>query len=134
MRFDGTVLITDPCYFIRNESDWHECAFGANMGAVGFAHCLYIDAGDEIGSTVRNTDTGEILGKFCTDSCAVVVTYYDEVFRYNPDYAEDLAKYSSSGAVLRDFHGDIRFDFNRNVFFGIGNVNWTTDEVDEEDE
>lgn len=132
MRFDGTILITDPCYFVRNDSDWHDCSFGADMGALGLSHYLYIDAGDEIGGTVRNTDTGEVLGEFCTDSCAVVVTYYDEVIRYNPQHEADLAKYPNTGAVIRDFHGDIGFDFDNNVFFGIGNVNWSTDEIEED--
>lgn len=133
MRFDGTILITDPCYFVLSDSDWHDSKFGADMGALGFSHYLYVDAGEEIGGTVRNTDTGEVLGEFCTDSCVVVVAYYDDVIRYNPEHEADLAKYPNSGAVIRDFHGDIGFDFDDNVFFGIGNVNWSTDEIEEDE-
>lgn len=60
MRFDGTILITDPCYLIRESADWQKCCWGADMRALGFPHSLYIDAGGEIGGTVRSTDTGEL--------------------------------------------------------------------------
>lgn len=35
-EFDGDIIITDPCYIIRNENgitknDWHYCEYGEYM-------------------------------------------------------------------------------------------------------
>ena len=45
-EFDGDIIITDPCYIIRNENgitknDWHYCEYGEYMErlAVGAVLC-----------------------------------------------------------------------------------------------
>lgn len=39
-EFDGDIIITDPCYIIRNENgitknDWHYCEYGEYMERLG---------------------------------------------------------------------------------------------------
>ena len=37
MKFKGDIIITDPCYIIKEDSDdWNKCGWGENMGILGF--------------------------------------------------------------------------------------------------
>lgn len=37
MKFKGDIIITDPCYIIKdNSDDWDKCGWGENMGILGF--------------------------------------------------------------------------------------------------
>lgn len=37
MKFKGDIIITDPCYIIKdNSDDWNKCGWGENMGILGF--------------------------------------------------------------------------------------------------
>lgn len=36
MKFKGDIIITDPCYIIKKDSeDWRKCDYGDNMAALG---------------------------------------------------------------------------------------------------
>ena len=36
MKFKGDIIITDPCYIIKdNSDDWDKCGWGENMGILG---------------------------------------------------------------------------------------------------
>ena len=44
-EFDGDIIITDPCYIIRNENeitenDWHYCECGEYMERLGIKNYL----------------------------------------------------------------------------------------------
>ena len=48
-EFDGDIIITDPCYIIRNENgitknDWHYCEYGEYMERLGIKNYLTGDA------------------------------------------------------------------------------------------
>ena len=34
MKFEGTIIITDPCYLVREE-DWNKSEYGSNLEALG---------------------------------------------------------------------------------------------------
>lgn len=37
MKFKGDIIITDPCYIIKDDSDdWDKCGWGESMGVLGF--------------------------------------------------------------------------------------------------
>ena len=62
-EFDGDIIITDPCYIIRNENgitknDWHYCEYGEYMERLGIKNYLTHDTiyGDW-GCTVFDSDT-----------------------------------------------------------------------------
>lgn len=118
IKFDGDVLITDPCYIVRadhhgitplTKNDWDACRCGFRMEKLGIKHYLTRDTlcGDW-GCTVFNTDTGEGIGKFCADAGPVSVFLLDEVLQYNPSYDGHI-KRPWSATVIQDFSGVIQF-------------------------
>ena len=42
MKFNGTIIITDPCYIIKDE-DWDRCDYGDNVKCLGFENCICED-------------------------------------------------------------------------------------------
>ena len=124
MKFKGDIILVDPCSVVRCNDDWQKCGWGADMAAIGLEYCLYLDAGDESCGAVKNADTGEILGHFCTDSCALILTDMAEILRYNPDF-RDHEKYPDSCTVIRGFDGEVTMENGR--FAGQGSVNFVTE-------
>ena len=43
MEFDGDIIITDPCYIMKEDDDWATCAYGENMEALGITHYMTRD-------------------------------------------------------------------------------------------
>lgn len=84
-RFKGSIVIGDPSYFIKCEDDWERCEYGSNLAVLGFTDYLYLDFPDDP-QIVINSDTGEVLGGFCQDSCTVAVVYKSELEKYNPAF------------------------------------------------
>lgn len=123
MKFKGDIIILDPCSAVKCESDWADCRWGADMGALGFTSWLSLEEGADSCRTVRNADTGEILGHFCTDSAVLVLLDFDELLAYNPDFL-DHEKYPDSCTVLRGFDGDVTIE--NGCFVGRGNINFVT--------
>ena len=123
MKFKGDIIILDPCSAVKCESDWQECGWGMDMGKLGFTRFLCLDEGADSCSTVRNADTGEILGHFCTDSAVLVLMDFDELLAYNPGFS-DHVKYPDSCTVIRGFDGDVTIE--NGCFIGRGNVNFVT--------
>lgn len=111
MGFDGDILITDPCYVIREDkdSDWDTCCCGFDMEKLGINHYMTRDTlyGDW-SCTVYDSDTKQPIGHFCADAGLVSVFLLDEVLKYNPDYDCDL-KESYTAMIIRDFKGTVQF-------------------------
>lgn len=41
MKFKGDIIITDPCYIIKKDSeDWRKCDYGDNMAALGLTNYI----------------------------------------------------------------------------------------------
>lgn len=42
MEFKGDIIITDPCYIIKDneDNDWKKCGYGECMEALGIEHCI----------------------------------------------------------------------------------------------
>lgn len=110
LHANGNVIITDPCYIVRNdcehEDDWENCNFGQNMEALGIHAYLTRETmcGDWSCATI-NSDTGETIGYFGADAGMVSVFLLDEVLAYNPDFKYDENSWSAT--LVRDFHGTI---------------------------
>lgn len=110
-EFDGDIIITDPCYIIRNENgitknDWHYCEYGEYMERLGIKNYLTHDTiyGDW-GCTVFDSDTKKPLGHFCADAGLVSVFLLDEVLAYNPNFnyhSETVDDYDNS-RLQRDY-------------------------------
>ena len=108
MKFKGNIIITDPCYIIRKDSnDWGKCGYGDNMKALGIKNYLCRDTiyGDW-SCTTFNSDTKETIGEFCADAGMVAVFLLDEVLAYNPDF-DWYESRPWTTTLIKDFDGDI---------------------------
>lgn len=108
MKFKGDIIITDPCYIIRkNSDDWTKCGCGDFMENLGIKNYLCRDTiyGDW-SCTTFNLDTKKEIGKFCADAGLVAVFLLDEVLAYNPDFDWYESKPWTT-TLIRDFDGDI---------------------------
>ena len=111
MISNGDILITDPCYIIREdkEDDWSTCCYGYDMEKLGINHYMTRDTiyGDW-SCTTFDSDTKEPIGRFCADAGLVSIMLLDEVLIYNPDY--DCNKETEYAAtIIRDFKGIVQF-------------------------
>ena len=111
MEFDGDILITDPCYIIREdkESDWDTCCCGFDMEKLGINRYMTRDTlyGDW-SCTTFNSDTKQPIGRFCADAGLVSVFLLDEVLKYKPDYDWHITK-QYTATVIKDFKGTVKF-------------------------
>ena len=117
-EFDGDIIITDPCYIIRNENgitknDWHYCEYGEYMERLGIKNYLTHDTiyGDW-GCTVFDSDTKKPLGRFCADAGLVSVFLLHEVLAYNPNFNYHLERPWTT-TIIPDFKGTIQIEVVR---------------------
>jgi len=121
MRFEGDVIIIDPCSVAANNDDWHNCGFGCAMDELGFSDFLYVESASDGVMKALDTDSGEAIGTVCTDSCVYVVLLFEELLRYNPGFADHIRSPENS-MILRGFSGDITSEGG--VIRGSGNRNF----------
>ena len=102
-RYDGDVLITDPCYL----HDGAEDPDGCTVGCHSFSPCL---SGSTIygdwSCTVFDKDYKPI-GEFCADSGQYCVIPYGPAKAKLPRLEEWVKKHYWCAAVVKDFHGEI---------------------------
>lgn len=111
MIFKGDIIITDPCYIIKNDSnDWEKCRYGSDMESLGINTYICRDTlyGDW-SCTTLNLDTKEPIGEFCADAGMVAVFLLDEVLSYNPDFDYHLNRPWTT-TWIKDFDGEVNFD------------------------
>lgn len=111
VEFCGDIIITDPCYIIKDE-DWSI-----------FCNDYYESIREDFipGSIIRDTiygdwscttfdkNTKKVLGNFCADSGLVGVFNLNEVLKYNPNY-NDLNEYPHTVTLIKDFKGKVYFN------------------------
>lgn len=136
MKFKGDIIITDPCYIIKdNSNDWEKCNFGEDMEELGIKNYLCRDTiyGDW-SCTTFNSDTHEKIGEFCADAGMVAVFLLDEVLEYNPDF-DWCETRPWTTTLIKDFDGEVDFDvdYTPNEYgesslrvVGRGNINFET--------
>lgn len=135
MRFIGDIIITDPSYIVRSSNDWENCEYGRELSELGIKTFLTSDNGDMVGQSIKDCNSGEKLGTFCTDSGMVSVMLLPEVLAYNPEYSKRLSK--NCYTIIKDFDGEVkRIDIENDdnqywAFVGKGNVDFKTDIGDE---
>lgn len=145
MKFKGDIIITDPCYIIREkyngidpitDDDWDACEYGEKMEVLGIHNYICRDTlyGDW-SCTTYNSDTEEELGNFCADAGMVAVFLLDEVLKYNPDFDYHLNNPWTT-TWIKNFDGEVDFviakiedeDYEDEEVrvVGKGNVNFIT--------
>lgn len=151
MRFDGTIIITDPCYVIKeNTDDWEKCDYGENFEALGIhnymtqatgcgdwsCHCVKLFK-DPIEIVVELANmTGRIddqlvceeIGQSCADSGLVSVFDLDELRKYNPDIDKFIVNHPHTVTTIANYHGDVDFLAPNGITHvaGKGNINFLT--------
>lgn len=110
MKFDGDIIITDPCYVINKKTsgriDYDDKEAWA---ALGVKNCMARDTiyGDW-GCTVFDTDDGQVIGEFCADSGMVAVFLLDEILKYNPEFDYHINRKWTT-TLIKDFNGLVQF-------------------------
>ena len=114
--FCGDIIITDPCYIIKDE-DWDRVYMALLDTDDDFFHIAELPTaiirntiyGDWSCTTYKITEkTRREIGKFCADAGLVAVCHLDEALEYNPDFDYHLARPWTT-TIIRDFDGDVWF-------------------------
>lgn len=105
MYFKGDIIITDPMYVVKSEEDWHRCAYGENLEALGIVHYITSGNGDCFDSDVFSLDAHEWLGEFGSDSGMVTVMLLSELRRYHAGFDQTLEQYCYT--IVEEFDGEV---------------------------
>ena len=134
------IIITDPCYVIKeNTDDWEKCEYGDKMEVLGIKNYKVRDTiyGDW-SCTTFNTDTKEPIGKFCADAGLVGVFSLKEILEYNPDFNYHVERKWTT-TLIENFTGDVWFKIDTHEgseyndksvhVIGNGNINFRTEQT-----
>lgn len=127
MKYKGTLIITDPCYIVKSDEDWHLCEFGERLDLLGIPTFLSCDRLPSAGF-VRNLTEDRIIGEYCTDSCVTSIMSYDELMAYYPDCLKNLAQHCYT--LISDFDGEVAIIEDvkgKTAFVGTGKPSFTTE-------
>jgi hypothetical protein len=141
MKFKGSIIITDPCYIIKegDNNDWDKCEHGSNMQAIGIKTFIVKDTEWGDWQCKTNSDNGNVIGQFCADAGLVGVFLLDEVLAYNPSF--DLHKTKKfTTTLIENFEGEVEIihkdtgvfelgELSRVSVVGKGNVNFHTEQI-----
>lgn len=120
MKFNGTLIITDPCYIINksNDGDWHKCDYGDGMEKLGITNYLSSSTGcgDWSCTTLKGKDTDqtvddylckrhEIYSKGLNDRNQPNITQ-DDITSIYDQYKKDLSELDRNNVVLGEFCAD----------------------------
>ncbi|MBO5287457.1 MAG: hypothetical protein J6B34_04965 [Clostridia bacterium] len=131
MNFKGDIIITDPCYLMKSQSDWSICSYGDDLGALDFTSSFKVYSADMIANSIFNTDTNQLLGEIKSDSGMLSVLYLDEVLSYNPQFEKGLSP--KCYTIIKGFNGEVskvKIDGDPDQAYAIvgkGNINFRTD-------
>lgn len=134
MKFCGNILLTDPVYIIKNNSDddWKrllsEGSDHAALYLLGITNYLSGEIGEDSARDVIS-DNKMRIGSFCSDSALFCVCELKQVLWYNPDFLSSLEKSRECFCVINDFDGEIMSVVDEKCnsqIIGIGNNGFKT--------
>lgn len=152
---NDTLVITDPCYIMRDE-DWEhflDMEFSETaQGSYGLDNYLRryhnfgeLVAGDtgigDWNNVVYNTNTDETVGKFCADAGMVICCTASDLKNYGADF-DEIKRLASIGcaAIIENYSGHIRLCYETTpssklaVLEAVGDensddINWSTEHL-----
>ena len=115
MEFTGDILITDPSYVIKDDTDdWKRCTYGDTMAVLGIEHCIvnrtfYGDWACTVwkAATYEECTSANVIGEFCADTGLVAVMDWNECLQYNPEMELWVRSHDWCATVIKDFHGTV---------------------------
>lgn len=109
-EFDGDILITDPCYFVKDDDDI------LDLSAINIPTSISRDTiyGDW-SCTVTDSNNNK-LGNFCADAGLVCVADLNEVVKYNPDILNQIKECPWAYTVIKNFKGTVQFIIQENEY------------------
>lgn len=142
MKFKGDIIITDPCYIIKKDSDdWSKCGWGESMSVLGFTKyisesTLYGDWSCSTWSTPRkdveaqleelNTlwrTRWELMEQYGEDS--VQAKIYDDKIDDASLNIEEIGHFCADAGMVAVFLLDEVLKYNPDFDYHI-NREWTT--------
>jgi len=111
MKFKGTLVITDPCYFIC-DSDWDSVIKNGEYVLNNLPTCPMICRETGFGDwtcSVIDIETDKEIGQFAADAGMVCVTTLENIERYNPQKVQHLKDIPWCCFILPDFNGHAWF-------------------------
>ena len=116
--FNGDIILTDPCYLIKDERDKTVSNHGEYMEPLGFY--TYLSERTLIGDWDCDVFQGPAdsvwtpqapekkIGSFSADACRVGVFYLKDVLKYDPSFAMHIT-HPWCVCWLKDFKGTVNF-------------------------
>lgn len=106
MEFDGDIIITDPCYILKDDDTSADLG---RLSKIGIPTSISRDTlyGDW-SCTVFDDDTHEQLGQFCADAGMVAVMLLEEVLHYNPSFDYHINRPWTT-TLIKNFKGTVQF-------------------------
>lgn len=132
MYFKGDVIIADPCNIVKSDEEWQlvlaDTYDRAELDKIGIQNYLSFEAVGESRGFVKDSDSGNTMGEFCTDSCIFCVCLLEDVLAYHPEF-DDYEKWPGSCAVIQGFEGEIVLEKREEeiAVVGRGNMNFYTE-------
>ena len=129
MFFKGDLIITDPCYFVKDE-DWE--GLDTPLEDLGLSTSIMSETlyGDW-SCSVFNSDTNEEIGQFCADAGIVCVCLLSDILKYDPKFQGHINK-PWAFTWIKNFVGDVEFEILKSGEYedsdlhvvGRGNINF----------
>ena len=123
---EDTIIITDPCYILRDEdwSHWLDMEFTANPIGLdnylrqyhNFGELIAADTGyGDWCNEIYNTETGETIGQFTADAGMVIVCRASDLDNYGYDINE-INKLKDNGCLVTmpNYSGEIELCYEYN--------------------
>ena len=116
MYFNGTLVVTDPCYFFHkadgayvknNMEDWKKSEYGFHLERLGIEKFLTADTiyGDWSCQFFERETMEPTDYYFAADAGLVCATTMEEIKKYNPEF-EEYAKDAWFITVIPNFKGE----------------------------
>jgi hypothetical protein len=133
--FKGDIIITDPCYIIKNYNpEWSFCEYGDKMEVLGIN--TYLTSATLYGDwscTTYKKENSEVLGHFCADAGLVSVFLLEEVLKYNPFFNYHITKPHTT-TLIKDFDGEVEICIMSPTMFKGDEVKiFEDDELEDDD-
>ena len=144
MTFNGSLYITDPCYFTRMY-DFDDEVIDApeftdylmNFTGIGDGSWRVFKLPEDfpadyemISDIIEDIVAGKkvpykIIGRYSVDSATACVVYKDEVDAHNPRFKEEYADKTDCWTQIENFEGEVRPYTDTDMtlhFIGMGNI------------